>query len=179
MRYFTPELYVALQTCDTPSEARQANLQWEESAQRYHAQLADLSRSADLPDDVRHLLGLGSLHDAEVREIGVAPGTLVLVLEREGRAGTLLLRYALVNEPTVDRDAFPVEHHSQPTTWLYDEVERDPQTRQGQVIVYWHCILLSDGVELRLRFSGVEVLGLDPLPRERPARRSEVVSSPA
>jgi len=172
VRYFTAELYVALQTCESPAAALETNARWERAAQQYLAQLTELTREDDVPADVRRLIKLGSLHDAEVREIGATEGRrVVLVLKEENRVGTLLLTYSVVEEPTVTHDVFPPEHRSIPRTWLSDELERETGVshrvmhagRDQQFPVFRHSVLLSDGVELRLRFYRLEILEIYPL----------------
>lgn len=188
MRYFTPELYEAMQACDSPAAAREANARWERAAQQYHAQLTHLAHWDALPGDIRRVIKLGSLHDAEVREIGATEGRrLVLVLKEVNRLGTLLLTYSLVDEPAVLHGAFSPEHQSLPRTWLYDELayeagithEVTHAGREGRFPVFSHSILLSDGVELRLRFYRLEVLEIRPLLNgEQPVRREEGAASP-
>ena len=188
MRYFTPELYRALQECESPAQAREANLRWESAVQQYHTHLKELRETIpEQPPEERRLiagmnrlLDLGSLHGAEVREIGFMEGgwRLVVVLREENRVGTLFLFYSLVQDPGITRDVIHPVHRSFPRTWLYDELDREAGAthivryaqRESEFPVFRHSILLSDGIELELRFYRIEVLELRPLlDTEQPA----------
>src|SRR6185437_12414013 len=73
MKYFTPELYVALQQCDSPAAARAVNARWEKAVQQYQYSLIQLRESnAEQTSEgqrqiraLHRLLNFGSLHDAE------------------------------------------------------------------------------------------------------------------
>jgi hypothetical protein len=157
MRYFTPQLFVRLQECHDASTFGAVNAAWEQAAQQYWAQLQQLT--PELSRDLRRFVCWGSMHDARVLEIGTMR--------------QLSLTYSLVDAPVIDRTALPGEHQSLPTSWLYDELERDsemlfnvrlriqdrasdlpaPATAQaGWRPIFLHSILLSNGWEIRLRF---------------------------
>jgi hypothetical protein len=171
----------------SPTEAREANVQWENAVQQYHAQLTDrIQASTEQSSEVRRLIRLGSLHDAEVLQIGTTEGRrLVVVLREENRAGTLLLTYSLVDNPAILRGVLPPEHQSLPRMWLYDELDREDETlevthagRSSQFPVFRHSILMSDGIELQLRFYRIEVLEISPLlGSEQPTRPGEDILS--
>ena len=180
MKYFTPELYVALQQCNTPAAFREVNARWERAVQQYHSRLTELqcanhqrpSEGQRVIRALHRLINLGSLHDAEVRELGMTDGRrLVLVLREENRVGTLLLTYSLVNDPLIHHALIPPEHRSVPRIWLYDELERVAGAshtithagRESEFPVYCHSILLSDGIELVLKFYRIEVVEIHPL----------------
>lgn len=187
MRCFTPELYVALQSCDSPAAARETNVRWEEALRRYRERLAVLKTQPDLPPGVRQVLEFGgSLHDAQVvvlardrdrRPIAAPTAPLVLVLQPENRTESLVLTYSLVEEPRVIQAIFPPEDRALPRLWLYDELERDAGV-DWKMPVYGHSILFSDGVEVQVRFHHLEVAELAPiLPGELPGQPADDVLS--
>jgi hypothetical protein len=171
VRYFTPELFVRLQECPNAEAFPAVNAAWEQSAQQYWEQLQQLT--PQFPPELRRFVRWGSMHDARVLEIGTAPRRTTLVLLEDRAPRLVFLTYSLVDAPVIDRAALPREHHSVPTLWLYDEVERDPEmlynvrrrvqhrtsalpaleaSEDGRRPIFLHSILLSNGWEIRLRF---------------------------
>jgi hypothetical protein len=165
--YFTPELFVKLQECDTPAEFRAVNAEWEAAAEQYRVHLQALGPT--LPAALRRFVRRGSLHDAHVLDIGTAERKWTLIVQEELAPRLLSLTYSFVDEPVLDREAILAEHRTPHTAWLYDELEVETdrlyraKTREERATanvasdpewkpIYRHSILLSNGWELRLRF---------------------------
>jgi hypothetical protein len=166
MKYFTPELFVDLQKCDTPDDFRAINAKWESAVQKYGTHLKTVvpRLTGGLRQFVRH----GSLHDARVIAIGTAERKITIVVQEELVPTLLSLTYSLVDDAMIERDAFAEVHRATDAVWLYDEIEIEPKsfpgakTRRtgkanvsqtnGQRTVFRHSILLSNGWEIRLRF---------------------------
>jgi hypothetical protein len=153
MKYFTPELFVRLQECQTPAAFRPANAEWERALEAYRARLQEIARDPD--ERVGRLLMSGSLHDAEVIDIGTCGSELTIVLRKQGTPGLLLLTYGLVEPPWTSEAALPEAHRSTPTLWPYDEIDRDAEG--GMAPTFRHAILLDNGWEIRLRFHRLTV----------------------
>ena len=164
MHYFTPELFVRLQDLTD----RAAPKEWDRAAERYSAALEQtLSR---LPAAVKKLAGHYILHDAEILCIAQARDNFSITLQPELADGHLIvLSYTLVEDPKINVASFPVEYRTEHTAWLYDEIglgepgmhqssgRRRTTQGNGQVPVYCHDILLSNGWEIGLRFRQVKV----------------------
>ena len=174
MKYFTPERFVQLQECEDKNAFRVIHAAWERAIVEYRQSL-DTLRSGPR-DGVREFLKRKSLHDARVMDIGVSDTRLTIVLQEPIGAGLVSLTYALVDSPLIDRSAIPELHCSSPTSWLYDEFDRedesllDPELRLVSKIsgptkgeqprgkpVFLHSILLSNGWEIRVRFHRILV----------------------
>jgi hypothetical protein len=174
MKYFTPELFIKLQECESPVEFRAVNAQWELAVKQYSKQLQDLTPR--LKGSLQRFVGRGSLHDARVLDIGTTEHSVTLVVQEELSPKLLFLTYTLVDTPVIDRNALPDEQRTPHTLWLYDELDVDPDTVfnpklrvQEKVAtlsasvgakgewkpIFLHSILLSNGWEIRLRFHGL------------------------
>jgi hypothetical protein len=164
MRYFTPELFARLQDLDD----RAALKEWDRSAERYSTSLQQIH--SRLPVTVRKLAGLPLLHDAEVLCIAQSRDKVSITLEPESDDGRLIvLSYTVVEDPQINRSAFPDTYRTEYVAWLYDEIAlgkpgarrpsfpRGATARDGRVPVYHHDILLSNGWELSLRFRSVKI----------------------
>ncbi len=171
MKYFTPKLFVKLQDCESPADFRVVNEKWEIAARQYAARLEEITPR--LKGSLRRFVRQGSLHDARILDVGLADRKATLVLREELVPRLLLLTYSLVDEPLIDRNAFPDEQRTPQTSWLYDELDVDPdmlynpklhrQERAAAIPasgvskeewkpIFRHAILLSNGWEIRLRF---------------------------
>jgi hypothetical protein len=171
MKYFTPEMFIHLQECESAAGFRAVNAKWEHAAQQYAAQLQEITPR--LKGGLRRFVRQGSLHDARVLDIGATERRATLVVQEEAVSRLLSLTYALVDAPVIDRNALPDEHRTPETLWLYDEIDVDaemlfnPKLRiQGKATalsvsvgvgeewkpIFLHSILLSNGWEIRLRF---------------------------
>ncbi|MBI1913863.1 MAG: hypothetical protein HYS12_03860 [Planctomycetes bacterium] len=177
MRYFTPDLFVRLQNCRDQQVFLDANQAWERAVESYGAQLEEIR--PDMPEGLRQLTDLGSLHDASVLSAWQGRTRLTVVLHPELEASRLVvLTYHLVDPPYIDRTAIPDEYRSSHTLWLYDEIGLERETvfdvtarvqfrsedpaatgsrRESRARVFTHDILLSNGWEMRLRFHYLEV----------------------
>ena len=176
MKYFTPELFVKLQECEDQSAFRAVNASWEDAIRRYRERLGEIRTGPK--DGVRDFSRRKSLHDAQVVDIGVSEKRLTIVLQETTAAGLVSLTYSLVDSPLIDRAAIPEQHRSSPTSWLYDEIDRDedtaydpklrllaktsglPEGERGEPRwkpIFHHSILLSNGWEVRVRFHRLAV----------------------
>ena len=156
MKYFTPELFVRLQSSDADT-ADKADEEWEGALMRYRRRL-DRIRS-DLPRAARHLAFDLQLHDAEVLSMARENGRFVSVLRLSTPpARTVILTYRLAGEAKIDRAALPSPYRSSEANWLYDEVD----VVSGKK-VYRHFILLSNGWQLELHFRELSIFEADAL----------------
>ncbi len=181
MRYFTPELFVRLQDLSD----RAAPKEWDRAAESYLAALTEtMSR---LPPAVQKLAGHTILHDAEVLCVSQAKDNLSITLQPELADGHLIvLSYTLVEAPKINLAAFSDKYRTEYVAWLYDEIGLEkPGTHQpsgrrrttqgnGEVSVYRHDILLSNGCELSLRFRQLKVTRPQQV---LPATRSSIKDS--
>jgi hypothetical protein len=164
MHYFTPDLFMRLQDL-RDSAARKA---WDRAGEQYSASLEKLWPR--LPSTVRKLAALPLLHDAEVMCMTQSRSNVSVTLEPETDDGRLIvLSYTFAEEPQINRSAFPDRYRTEYVAWLYDEIalgkpeanrpssRRGTTTRNAQVAVYHHDILLSNGWELSLRFRQVKI----------------------
>lgn len=164
MKYFTPDLMARNQSEDNAVQ-NEVEAIWEVRIEEYDRYLAG----------VKHLFTPGLkmvfdgyyLHDADVHGIARHGDQLVFFIQFDTVQRTfLVLRYDLVEEPRIDRDALPdVARIGGLPMWQYDEVELvggDPPT-------WRHSILLSNGWEMTLHVRDVQAEELDALlpgPRE-------------
>jgi hypothetical protein len=198
MKYFTPELFVRLQECATAEDFSAVNADWERAARSYGAALEQATPR--LSRELQRFVRWGSMHDAQVLEIGTTQRCLTMVLLQEKAPRLVTLTYSLVDTPVIDRTALPPEHRSLPTLWLYDEIERDPEmlynprlriqkrasaldgTTPGEADwrpIFLHSILLSNGWEMRLRFHRITTSRTNSLLLlDEPACRDEKTLSP-
>jgi hypothetical protein len=192
VQYFTPQLFVKLQECQDQTQFRAVNAEWERAVQQYRARLQELAPG--VKGGLRRFLRGTSLHDAQVLDVGTSERRLTIALQQETGPGLLWLSYSLVDAPVIDRAAFPEEHRSTPTVWLYDEIDRDPRRlynvklrvqadsseclpgtgeAEGWRPIFLHSVLLSNGWEIRLRFHRLSVTQttslLNPTTRAEPS----------
>jgi hypothetical protein len=171
MKYFTPERYVRLGDLHEESAFRTATEDWEQALTAYRTRLREIQDT--LPASLRQLLQSFSLHDADVLTMGQQGLTYVIVLRLDPCHRDLVLNYTLAEEPSLDRSALPPEHCSPHVEWLYDEIE----LAKTEPPVFDHSILLSNGWELRLRFTDLQVIPFRSLllseAEERRAAESE------
>ena len=191
MKYFTPELFVKLQNCESPAEFRAVNALWELAALQYGNHLQELAPR--LEGALRRFVSHGSLHDARVLDIGSTERRVTLVVQEQLAPRLLSLTYSLVDAAVIDRNAFPGEHRTPHALWLYDELEVDqemlfnPKLRMqekatavaGSAVceewkpIFRHSILLSNGWEVRLRFHRLAAIRTTSLLRAGEVRPSE------
>src|SRR5205085_1062120 len=123
MKYYTPDLWLRMQKGASRETFLPAYDEWE---RRITAYTEEVSRI--IPQDRRYLhlrrFALQeSLHDAVVQGCWFATEyRLNLLVQPEPWAERLvLLDYALVGEPMVNRSVLPREFCSAQVTWMYDE----------------------------------------------------------
>ncbi len=182
MKYFTPELFIQLQECDTPSDVPALSARWENAVAAYRANL-EVVRPR-MRGALLRFVQRGSLHDARVLDIGVAERKVTLVVQEEVAPTLLFLTYSLVDAPEIDRSALPEQHRSPDPMWLYDEFDLEaqlvfhPRSRILERVtdvpaadgnewksIFLHSILLSNGWEVRLRFHALTVTRTNSLLR--------------
>ncbi len=152
MQYFTPELFVRLQTFRDATELNAVHAEWDSALARYREQVRDIEPL--LSPSLQRFLKEFCLHDAAILAMDRGPRTLTITLRLDPPQPFLLtLTYSLVDEPEINRSALPAEYRSPQPLWLYEELSIAPATspKQGGTI-YQHDILLSNGWEVRLRF---------------------------
>lgn len=155
MKYLTPQLLAECRVADD-DVAEQAAARWEKALAAYQARLADIR--AELPTGARRLLKQVSLHDAQWLTIQTAEGPrgkeLFLTFRLAGggggkAAGGVELRYRLCGRSAVALQRESGNGVAVPFV-LYDEFDLD--ARRGKK-VFTHSLLLTGGLELRIRFS--------------------------
>ena len=182
MKYFTPELFIKLQECEDGNALRIVNASWEHAVLQYRQRLGELRTGTK--DGVLAFMRRKSLHDALVMDISISKKRLTIVLQETLGAGLVSLTYSLVDSLSIDRFTIPEPHRSSPTSWLYDEIDRDEDTvfdpnlrllakisglseseqAKGKP-VFHHSILLSNGWEIRVRFHRLVVAQMTSLLR--------------
>lgn len=155
MKYFTPERLLALGQLDDERAFLAAHEEWERALTDHKAHWQGIR--GRLPTALRRLREAVPLHDARVLDVVEAKGGRVTItLQPQGSAGhRIVLTYAVVEPPRIDREALPDALRSEPLTWLYDEVDVEPTG--GPEPVFAHTLLLSNGWEMLLRFRTVTV----------------------
>ncbi len=157
MKFFTPERYLSLANLDDKQTFLAAHQQWEEALSAYGEQLQRLGEK--LPRGLRRLVEPVYLHDARVLAMYQDKELFLITLQPEPDPGRLVvLGYVLVEEPTIEQQALPVERFREPVEWLYDELDLDrPEGPRGLPAptaepTFRHNILLSNGWEVAIRF---------------------------
>lgn len=150
MKYFTPELFIALNSSDEEA-ARVAALRWDKAVIAYDKHLRSIRRK--MPAPVRKLSKL-YLHDGELLEFeivspnGRKPVAHLVVRQQEE---IFFLSYFLLAKPTIEK---PMRHSifsPRAVHWLYDEIEC-----KG-VVDLTHDILFSDGKVFHLHFEHMSI----------------------
>jgi hypothetical protein len=84
---------------------------------------------------------------------------LLLLVRPEGEADQLVrLEYDLCIPPVIRRGMLPAEWAANEPQWMYDEIGIDGNA-------FTHDILLRDGSEIQVRFSGFRFARVRPLLR--------------
>ena len=157
MKYFTKDLIERYGSADD-AVARVADAEWEAVLERYEAELQHVE--PELPEHVRAFTRL-LLHDAVVFSIARQHDKLIMVLRKDIPPRDMVtLTYTLVAEPMIRHDVLPVEHCGPQMEFLYDEFEL---ARDGDHPTYAQSILFSNGWEMSLRFSDVQVSLAEPV----------------
>jgi hypothetical protein len=152
MRYFTPVRWLKLQHVEDEQAFYSAHREWEQALADYRKELKlALPR---LPPDLRRFAENECLHDARVLADWRGRSRLTILLHPVPPAARLfLLNYTLVEAPAVVFSALPREYCTEHTTWMYDEIGVEEEESGKGDPVFNHCILFSDGREIRLRFN--------------------------
>jgi hypothetical protein len=160
MKYFTPELLARCRSSDG-DVAEEAADQWEQAIATYNARLQKIR--SDLPLGVRQLLRQASLHDAQCVTIKTAKSaagkelflTFRLANGSKKLAGGVELRYNLTGPQSLIFDKVLKPSEGALASYvLYDEF--DLEQKRG-VRVFTHSVLLTNGLEFRIRFSNLRL----------------------
>jgi hypothetical protein len=150
MKYFTPQLYVQMNS-DDEKVVKRACQRWERAVGDYWQYLKSVNRR--LPAKVRQLARL-NLHDAALEDLVLdhAPGQQLAQITVRQRDRVTSMLYFLIAPPETTRSATGFPFFPHPVYWLYDEVAINGL---GD---FSHHVLLSDARELHLRFNHVVLL---------------------
>jgi hypothetical protein len=171
MRSFTPQRWLRLQDTSNRTAWSTAFVDWEQAVRDYDEVVKRLAANAS---DLRPFLQAESLHNGSVLAYGFrgqAKDQFFLLVRPCWPGDQLvLLSYQLIAPPTVRTQVLPSEWCDERSDWMYDEVGLDDNSA-----VFTHDILLSNGMELALRFRGftftplsVDVASLAPRVEESP-----------
>lgn len=156
MKYFTTDLYSALQSPDAASMDA-ADARWAQAQQDYESHLSSIRGT--LPKTACKLLDETRLHDADVLWMGQSgPYLAILVKIDSGNDTTKLLTYRVTDKVRLARNCLPVEVRSSVMQWLYDEVDL-ARMRDW----FTHSIVFSDGTELKIEASEIQITSVDTL----------------
>ena len=157
MRYFTPQLYEALNAGNEALALRTLR-KWYALQDKYRAELGRWIEQAT--PGVRDLAMKFYGHDGEVVARGrIGESIYYLFFVSESREETVIC-YHLLSEPLLIRHESSASCWEGDVHWLYDEVTRIAEGR------YRYEILFSDGRILQIEFSDVAI-------RSWPARKSK------
>ena len=145
MKYFTPELIQRIQA-DNFDVYLKAYHEWEQAIVRSERRWKRIRPS--FPKEVQRFNDERvCLHDARLWSMGRDGETLLMVLEPEPPAQTLVfLTFTLNGEPIIDRKALPGRKEHDWVEWMYEEWDVDRQKR------CWFEVLLSNGWSVKLCF---------------------------
>jgi hypothetical protein len=157
MKYFTRELIERLGSMDD-AMADVANAEWEDAVDRHENQLQAIREQ--LPVSLHSLWNNFYLHDADVLAMGRKGQTFVIVLRLDVPPRELLiLKYHLVEEPIINKDALPPEARCNYIQWMYDEIG----WVGGEKAYATHTILFCNGWEVELHLRDLEVIAAQTL----------------
>lgn len=185
MKYFTPELWLQMQSgVDNPTFLA-AYEAWERNVDAYEEQLTRIIPHDRKNRDLRRFAKEESLHDALVTACWFEGSSKLKmqVLPEPPVERLVLLEYLLTREPVILRDRLPPEHRTDSPRWMYDELGEFPNpepparasagarsfpgaragarspsaANQDDAPVFTHNILLSNGWELEVVFSKLRV----------------------
>jgi hypothetical protein len=173
VKYFTPARYVRLQDADD-MVADAVDEEWETVGAEY-VQRLDVIRG-NLPSALLKLIDTYYLHDAKVSRLARAGDDFLIEIRPiYPPEDLILLRYALVSEPSLNHEAFSGKFATSHVLWMYDEIDFDSISG-----TFTQDILFSNGWELGLRFRDVElILAQDLLPAPDPRKSLEPASRTA
>jgi hypothetical protein len=181
MKYFTPDLWLRMQSGVGRDTFLKAYEEWEQALTAYTEEVSRI-----IPQDRGHLhlrrFALQeSLHDAVVQGCWYATEyRLNLLVQPEAPAERLvLLDYALVGEPVVNHGVLPREFCTPHVRWMYDEFALLDAAAQGDEPVFTHNILFGNGCELIVCFRKLEVSRHHALPLGQGLALPRPADSPA
>ena len=156
MTYFTPELFIRLQS-EKEEILEKAEIDWEEALTLYRTRLSQVRD--ELPDSVRELVEGHFLHDAEILGIGAEEARFVIAVRtREPEDELLVLVYELVENAEIAREVLPESLRSDAMHWLHDEIGVGTAAME-----FNHEILFSNGWLVGLRFRSLEAVSTKSL----------------
>jgi hypothetical protein len=163
MKYFTSELYLALQAEDDEA-ADAADAAWDVAVDAYSARLQAIR--GRLPEPVRELLiDEYRLHDANVDHMGQDGDEFVITLRLDWPRGvTLVVICDLESPPLIRADALPDRYRTRHCQWMHEEVDLAPDGRSFTL-----AFALSNGLEVDLHFHALRVLSIHDLLVDAPA----------
>ena len=156
MRYFTPELLARTRSLDD-DEAEAAAAAWETNITAYNVRLKEIRLR--LPLGARQLLRHVSLHDAQFLTPNRAGIELFLTFRlpcnAHKQAGGVELRYTLAGQSNLVLHEPQASANGPIARWvLYDEFD---EARAGRVKVCTHSLLMTGGLEFRIRFDNLRL----------------------
>lgn len=157
MRYFTPELFLKLNSADTQT-VDAATEEWEKALTSYRQSLAKVLTA--MPPQSRCITDL-ALHDWDLLKVATNPdatglareGPSAIMMLKQGRS-IVILCYWLTGKLRVIGAPKKWPLSKSRVHWLYDEVD-GYGSQQNSFI---HRILLSDGSTLLIPFSSCRVV---------------------
>jgi hypothetical protein len=158
VKYFTPELLAECRSLDS-DVAEEAALEWQKRASAYRERILQLKKEARLPFGVQHVMRHTTLHDANLLALHFAKvrgQTSLLLTFRlaggDGRRGVQLCYMGLAGLSIVPHQA----NTSGDTELfaLYDEFDVSADD------TVTHSILMTGGLEIRIRFAKLIVTDL-------------------
>jgi hypothetical protein len=171
MRYFTPDMYLRLNS-DRSAVAERAAKDWEAAFERYHQHIERIR--ARMPAPVRDLLTL-SLHDWELTQDPVELAHAVQALPAADvpfwlrftsiglrKADEVIVLFYLLWDDVCTLAPGPHWRRQQSPDgqpyWLYDEIDHVPPAANQ----YIHRVLFSDGTVREIPFSACYIYRLSP-----------------
>lgn len=156
MNYFTPELYVRLQSGDA-SAMNAADAAWERAEQEYELRLKAIRNQ--LPPSALKIVDESRLHDAEVLWMGRVAPVFAILLRLDGPSqATLLLNYFVTQPAQLRTHVLPRDACSAVMQWLYDEVDLGSQPGR-----FKHSVLFSNGNQLQIEATDIQIATVDTL----------------
>ena len=157
MKYFTPELYVRINTA-SDDEAEAAHDEWERAGQRYRRRYKKIE--SQLPEALRKFHDEQCLHDADwcgLAQLPIytfplnSPGVTIVARQVNTLVPAFLntlaiLQYTVTAPPVIEKPVeAPVFSDGRPE-WMYDEIDL---IEPG---VFSHSILVSNGLVVTIQF---------------------------
>ena len=154
MKYFTPQLWLQTQAGVDRQTFSTAFDAWERAVDDYEKRLETIIPNGFAHRGLRKFVKNESLHDALVLRCWYeTPSRFQILLRPEAPETKLgLLEYTLEREPLLLQEQLPVQYCSARPRWMYDEIDRWPDSTDEDPR-FTHNSLLSTGCELLIYFS--------------------------